>query len=245
MSTISDIMPSVQASQSQPGKAADKSKKSNVSGKTVGNPSLSEKASDYYEKLKKKYSNMEFILVSTEEKEAAKAQMGKYAQPNKMVVLIDEEKIERMAEDETYRKQYEGIIANAASGLARVKSSLAPFGAQVKGYGMQVKDDGTASFFAVIDKSLASQRDRIEKRAEAKKEAKKAAEKKAEKKEQQEKLAEKKDSSIKEEEDTVLVTASSLEELISKVQDTVQMLRSDRIQTEEEKQVGQHIDFSV
>ena len=90
-------------------------KNSKVSGKTIGEPKLSDKAKEYYEKLKKKFSTMDFILVSKDMKETAKANAGQYANANKMVVLIDEEKIERMAEDESYRKQYEGIIANASS----------------------------------------------------------------------------------------------------------------------------------
>ena len=44
---------------------------------------------------------------SKDMKETAKANAGQYANANKMVVLIDEEKIERMADDESYRKQYE------------------------------------------------------------------------------------------------------------------------------------------
>ena len=80
-------------------------KKSKVRGKTIGEPELSDKASKYYEDLKKKYSNMDFVLVSRDQKEFAKAQAGKFANPGKMVVLIDEDKIEKMAEDENYRKQ--------------------------------------------------------------------------------------------------------------------------------------------
>ena len=49
-------------------------------------------------------------------------------------------KFERMAEDENYRKQYEGIIANAASGLSQLGQSIAATGANVKGYGMQVNE---------------------------------------------------------------------------------------------------------
>ena len=67
---------------------------------------------------------MDFILVSADQKEQAKAQAGSYANANKMVVLIDEEKIEKMAEDENYRKQYEGIIANAATGLSSMSSKI-------------------------------------------------------------------------------------------------------------------------
>ena len=121
---------------------------------------------------------MNFILVSEDQKEYAKAQASNYANANNMVVLIDEDKIERMAEDENYRKQYEGIIANAASGLSQLGQSIAATGANVKGYGMQVNDGGTASFFAVLKKSGAAQKERKAKKAEQKKEAKKAEERK-------------------------------------------------------------------
>ena len=95
-----------------------------------------------------------------------------------------------MAEDENYRKQYEAIIANAASGISQLKSSLQSSGANVKGFGMQVNDGGTATYFAVLEESSAAQRERIEKKAAEKKAEKKAAEKKAEKKHQKEKLEE-------------------------------------------------------
>ena len=127
-------------------------KSGSVSGKTIGSPKLSKKAADYYESLKKKYSNMDFILVSEDKKEQAKAQASCYANASKMVVLIDEDKVERMAEDENYRKQYEAIIANAASGISRLKSSLESSGANVKGFGMQVNDGGTATYFAVLER---------------------------------------------------------------------------------------------
>ena len=111
-------------SKSETTKTDETSGKKKVSGQTIGNPQLSEKASKYYEQLKKKYSNMNFILVSEDQKENAKANAAGYANSNNMVVLIDENKIERMASDENYRKQYEGIIANAASGISQLASSL-------------------------------------------------------------------------------------------------------------------------
>jgi hypothetical protein len=126
-------------------------------GKTIGNAKLSEEGAKYYQELKKKYSNMDFILVSKEQKANAQANAASYANGNKMVVLIDEEKIERMATDENYRKQYEGIIKNAASGLSQLKSQIESSGQSqnVVGYGMRVNDGGTASFFAVLKKSSA------------------------------------------------------------------------------------------
>ena len=101
-------------------KTADTRKAGNY-GKTIGQPKLSDKAAKYYEELKKKFSNMDFILVSADQKEAAKAQAGSYANPVKTVVLIDDEKLEKMAEDETFRAQYEGIIRSASSQLNQLK----------------------------------------------------------------------------------------------------------------------------
>ena len=105
-------------------------------GRTIGQPELSEKAAKYYEQLKKKYGNYDFILVSRDQKENAKANAAQYANSFKTVVLIDEDKIERMATDEKFRKQYEGILSGAAAQIQQLKTSLQSSGAQVKGYGM-------------------------------------------------------------------------------------------------------------
>lgn len=220
-----------------------------VNGQTIGNPRLSEKASKYYDQLKKKYSNMNFILVSEDQKENAKANAAGYANSNNMVVLIDENKIERMASDENYRKQYEGIIANAASGISQLASSLSATGTSVKGFGMQVNDNGTASYFAVLEKSSAAQKERIEKKAVEKKEAKKTAQKKAEKKKNEERLEKKRketgDVDDTDDTETVTVTASSIEELLEKIKDQEQLFLSDTVKTPQEKNVGQNVDFSV
>ncbi|MEE1038896.1 MAG: DUF6033 family protein [Eubacterium sp.] len=77
---------------------------------------------------------------------------------------------------------------------AYLKSSMEKSGANVKGYGMQVNDGGTASFFAVMKKSSSDQKARIEKSAEKKKVEKKAAEKKAEKKKEEARLEKSKSS---------------------------------------------------
>ena len=169
MSNVSEIMASfqtVQTMSSDSTKEVSKStsKKTNASGKTIGNPQLSDNALKYYEELKKKYSNMDFILVSKDQKEFAKAQAGSYANANKMVVLIDEDKIERMAEDENYRRHYEQIIANAAVKMPQMSAKLSSTGANVKGYGVQVNDNGTASYFAVIDKMTEAQKELKRKR---------------------------------------------------------------------------------
>lgn len=214
-------------------------------GKTIGEPKLSEKAQKYYEQLKKKFGNYDFILVSEDEKENAKANAGKYANRFKTVVLIDEAKIEKMATDEKYRKQYEGILSGATAQMQQLKTSMEKSGANVKGYGMQVNDNGTTSLFAVLKKSSADQKARIEKKAEEKKAEKKAADKKAAKKAQEERIKKKADEKQIEEddEDTITISANSVEELMKKIEDYNFTERSNAVQTESEKQVGQNIDF--
>ena len=217
-----------------------------MSGAVVGSPELSDKAKKYYEQLKKKYSNMDFILVSKDKKAEAQANAGRYANANRMVVLIDEEKIERMAVDEEYRKKYEAIISGSQNQLSQLKDSLGVNAASVKTYGMQVNDGGNASFFAVIDKSLAAQRARIDKRAAEKKADQKEAKKAAEEKRTEKRKADREKEAERlewDEENTVTVTASSVEELIQKINNTISMGMSDYVQTEEESWVGGHFDF--
>lgn len=217
-----------------------------TNGKTIGEPELSEKAQKYYEELKKKFSNMDFILVSADKKEEAEANAGKYANANRTVVLIDTEKIEKMAEDEAYRKKYEGIISGAQKQIAQMQSSFENSTPYVKTYGIKVNDNGTASLFAVIDKSLALQKERIGKKAEQRAQEKKQAEKESEEKRAEEK-AELRDERTQgaDEGDYVTVTASSVEELMQKIHDTLYEGMSDYTMTPEERMVGQNINFSV
>ena len=234
----------------------DGEKKVRVSGRTVGNPMLSETAAKYYEELKKKYGNMDFVLVSADQKEYAKANASQYGNSNKMVVLIDEEKIERMATDENYRKQYEGVIANAASGLTQLKERLSKMGMSVKSCGMSVNDNGAASFFATMDKSFAAQNKKIAEKRAAKKAAQKAQEKKAQKEKQQEKLEEsRKDGSISrvsdeskesDSSDEIVFEAASIDELIRKIENMeYSENKSESVLSDAEKRIGRKFDFTV
>lgn len=261
------------------GKAGE-SKKANAAkseyGKTVGEPKLSEEGKKYYEELKKKYGNYDFVLVSSDQKENAKANASKYANSFKTVVLIDEEKIERMATDKDYRKKYEDILSGATAKLEQLKQSVQSSGAKVKGFGMQVNDNGTASFFAVLKKSSADQKARIEKKAAEKKEALKASKKAEQKKAREEgvKKTEKRSSEEaakavqketregvqknawtdfsksdkqseieKDSSDWVTVSANSIEELMTKMEDYAFIERSNNVLSDSEKALGQNIDF--
>ncbi len=174
--------------------------KKNEYGRTIGEPKLSEEGKKYYDELKKKFGGYDFILVSKDQIDNAKSQAARYANPMKPVVLIDEEKIEKMAADKDYREKYESVIAGASSQLSKMKDQLMASGADFKGFGIQVNDGGTASFFAVVKKSQDAQAERIEKNREAKKAAHKAEEKKNREKLKEKRLeAKKKAEELKEE----------------------------------------------
>ena len=163
-------------------------------GTVIGDVSLSKEAGDYYNELKAKFGNMEFILVSKDQKAAVQANVSRYGNAKKQVVLIDDEKLERMATDKDFREKYEGIISMAQNQLASMKNDLSSSGAAIKNFGMSVNEEGSTSYFAVMEKSNKAQAERIEKKREekahAKKEAKKAEHKKAEAKKAEAKKAE-------------------------------------------------------
>ena len=206
--------------------------------KEIGEPKLSKKAQKYYDQLKKKFSNMDFILVSADMKEEAEANAGKYGSNKSLIVLIDDEKIEKMAEDAQYREKYEKVLRGATTQFAQMKQDLGSNADNVKAFGMKVNDNGTASYFAVIDKSLATQKKRIEEKAVKNREDKK----KAEQQERKDKLDGKYSDSAK---DEVTVTASSWDDLLKKINDTIGEWYGNSVRTQEETWVGQQFDYTV
>ncbi|MBR1771657.1 MAG: hypothetical protein IJ747_06475 [Lachnospiraceae bacterium] len=230
-------------------------------GMTIGDVELSDDAKKYYDQLKSKFHNSEFILVSKDMKSQVQQNASAYGNANKMVVLIDEEKLERMATDESFRKKYEGIIAMSGSQMAAAKNSLASSGANIKNFGMSVDSNGNTSFFATLEKSSDAQAKRMEKKAEAKKEQKVKEKKKAEKEAKEERLektrekhrAEKADKADKADEaeettdvrDTeyIDIKADSLDDLIGKVQRYAYDNSARSVMTESERAVGQNFDF--
>ena len=223
-------------------------------GYTIGDVQLSDKAKDYLGKLKAKFGGMEFITVSKDLKDQVQKNASRYGNANKMVVLIDEEKLERMATDESFRKKYEGIIAMAQNRLAEAKNSLTSSGASVTSFGMKVDGDGNTSFFATVEKSQAKQKERIEKKAQEKRELK-AREQKEAQKERLEKAREKRreekaekadraeDGTRVPETDREIIQAPSLEELLEKVQNYSFQNAAQNVRTESERQIGNFVDF--
>lgn len=222
-------------------------------GKAIGEPKLSDEAKKYYGELKKKFGNYDFVLVSRDQKENAKAHASQYAGGLKTVVLIDEDKIERMATDPSYRKQYEDILSGAANQLEQMKQSMP---GNVKGYGMQVNDNGTVSYFAVLEQMSVAQKERIEKKAAEKKAEHQKEVKKEKREEQEERIQEARSHETgnrwnrrygkevpADDRKTVTITASSVEELMQRIEEYNFNERSNQVRTESEMMLGQTIDF--
>ena len=231
-------------------------------GMSIGDVQLSDKAKEYYSKLKAKFGNMEFIAVSQDMKSQVQANVAAYGNANKQVVLIDDAKLEQMANDESYRKKYEGIIAMSQSQLANAKNSLASSGASIKNFGMSVNSDGSTSFFATLEKSTKDQAKRIEKKQAEKKAAKAKEKKQVEKKAKEERIeksreeqrakqeelknhTDKDDDVISESENKeyIEMKADSIEDLVSQVSKYAYDNSAKSVMTEEEKTVGQNFDF--
>lgn len=196
---------------------------------TLGNPKLSETASSYYEELKAKYKDVEFVLVDNEHLDSAKEYTSSLVTDKSMIVLISEDEVEKMATDTNVRSQNEKLIEDAKTQMPDLLKQMKESGTEVKSFGIEFNKDGTASYFAVVDKSLAAQKERIENNL---------AEKRAEKKADEKNAAERK-------EELTTVTASSMEELIQKIKDVMYEAKADSVMTDQEKMVGQHFDFSL
>ena len=236
-------------------------KKCRVYGNIVGQPKLSEQGMEYYEKLKEKYKGMEFVLVSKDKKDMARAHADRFANPAQMVVLIDEEKIEQMAADPEYRKYYESLIAKAQKNLPKLSKIVKAF-PNVKGFGMDMTEKGTVSFFVVMHKTSDSQTKRIEDKKEEKRLQQKKAQKKAEKEAVEERLeknrrenkeaieehlekinVERKEATKIQEDKEVVLRADSLEELQRLMEEYNFANRANFVQSEAEKYLGTVIDF--
>ena len=207
-----------------------------VNGKnSIGNPKLSDAASKYYEELKAKYGDMEFVIVDDAHIDSAKEQASNIRSDKSMLVLISESELEEMAVNEETRAKNEKLIEDAKAQMPDLLKQLEASGTSVKSFGIEIKD-GTTSFFAVLDKAAEAQKERIEAKQEEKRAEKKADTKdgSAEKVKQPNKK-----------EDLITVSAGSIDELIKKIQDVAYEAKADAVVTEQEKMVGQHLDLSL
>lgn len=241
---------STRSEQSLPEAVESTDKTGRITGKTIGDVKLSDGAAKVYDELKSKYGDMDFILVSEKDKKQVEANAAKYGTVGKTVVLINEDKLEQMAKDDSYRKKVEGIITTSRDQIAAAKEQLAtsPVGSGVKTIGIKVGEDGKTSFFADVDKNAKAtsdaQKQRIEKRREEKAKEAKADKKRAEhKKADKEKAEERIEKRRSEREDIETIESDSMEDLIRKIENVSYSSMSDSVMTDAEKALGGSIDF--
>lgn len=200
---------------------------------------LSENAKALLERLKEKYSNMDFTVANySSTKEAQKYLAGGTKEYS---VLIEPQLLEEMAADEETRSKYTGMLETAEQQLADMKAELGEESDAVR-LGVSFGADSSTTYFAELEKMSEKQRARIEKSREAKKEETKKAKAKAEEKKEEE--AQKEDG-VKadnpyEKSKRVQLYADSAQELLEKIRN----VEWDKIKSEENA-VGSVIDFGI
>ena len=124
---------------------------------TIGEPKLSESAASYYEELKAKHGDVEFVLVDSANIATAKEQAANIQSNKGMIVLISEDEVEQMATDKNIRDKNEKLITDAKAQMPDLLAQLKKSATDIKFFGMEFNDDGTASYFAVLDKAMGVQ----------------------------------------------------------------------------------------
>lgn len=180
---------------------------------------LSDKAKAVLEELKEKYGNIDFFVADDVSNEDASGIMS--AGTREFSVLIDPDTLEAMAEDDTVKEKYMGIIDDSTQQLASISKELEESGQEVESLGVKIDADGVATFFAKIKESNENYKKQVEAEKEAQAEAAKKAEKKAKDREEQnerlEALRERPPVKDEPQPRTAELTVASAEELLEKI----------------------------
>ncbi|MCM1045058.1 MAG: DUF6033 family protein [Candidatus Gastranaerophilales bacterium] len=189
-------------------KKADKTDSADQTSKTV---QLSQKAKALLEEMKKKYSNVDFMVADYETDEEAQDILSRGTK--EYSALFDPETLEEMAADDKVKEEYLGKLDGALNQLGDMFEKLGDKADEVKHVGMTFDNDGNVSFFAELEKSSEKQRERIE-QARADKKEQAAKDKKVEAKEEaEERLGLAAQGTVK----RTRVEAGSAEELLEKI----------------------------
>lgn len=187
---------------------------------------LSNRAQELLEKLKKKYSNMDFMVAEYEGDDEAAEYLSRGTKDYS--VLIEPELLEKMAADEDTEEKYVGIIEGATEQFEEMKGELGKDIENVKTLGFTVKEDGTTTLFADLEKMGEQQKERIEKAREDKKEKTNA--------QSSHSLQ-----SYQKKPKSTRVYADTVAELVDKIKNVDWY----KINAEEEQESGRRIDYNV
>lgn len=189
----------------------------NAASSAPAQPKLSAKAEKLLEKLKKTYGNVDFMVADFENGDDAKAILSQGSK--EFSVLFSTDELEKMASDEKYEKEYMDRVQGAIRMSEQInqefgfKSAFEEDGehGRVTRIGMSFNQDGTATYFADLEKLSAKQKERMEQVQEDREASKKEEAKKAEGQTENEGLW--KQMEIK----RTTVQANSMEELAEKM----------------------------
>lgn len=197
------------------------------SGKT-GQTKLSEKAQALLEKLRSKYGNMDFMVADYDGEEDAKSILSRGTK--EVSVLFSSEELEKMASSEDAEKECMDRVQGALRMSEQINkefgfTAAGKNGGELSKVGVSFNADGTTSLFAELEKSSASQRERIQQQM---------VERRAQRKDVEKPL------DVKQGTKRVSVSANSLDELVEK------MRQVDWNKVKEDKsEEGRKFDYSI
>lgn len=205
---------------------------------SIGEAGLSKGAQALLEKLRKSYSDMDFMVADFDKGDNAKDILSRGTK--EVSVIFSSSELEKMASDEKYEKEYMERVQGAlrmSEQINREFGFTSAFGeksgsSEINKIGISFNSDGTTSFFAELEKSSARQREHTEKVREEKRAARKEQEK-----ERLENRYLREDTGVK----RTVIQAGSMEELLEKIRS----VDWDSVKAENRPQSGGRFDFTI
>ena len=205
---------------------------------SIGEAGLSKGAQALLEKLRKSYSDMDFMVADFDKGDNAKDILSRGTK--EVSVIFSSSELEKMASDEKYEKEYMERVQGAlrmSEQINREFGFTSAFGeksgnSEINKIGISFNSDGTTSFFAELEKSSARQREHIEKVREEKRAARKEQEK-----ERLENRYLREDTGVK----RTVIQAGSMEELLEKIRS----VDWNSVKAENRPQSGGRFDYTI
>lgn len=205
---------------------------------SIGEAGLSKGAQALLEKLRKSYSDMDFMVADFDKGDNAKDILLRGTK--EVSVIFSSSELEKMASDEKYEKEYMERVQGAlrmSEQINREFGFTSAFGeksgnSEINKIGISFNSDGTTSFFAELEKSSARQREHIEKVREEKRAARKEQEK-----ERLENRYLREDTGVK----RTVIQAGSMEELLEKIRS----VDWNSVKAENRPQSGGRFDYTI
>lgn len=205
---------------------------------SIGEAGLSKGAQALLEKLRKSYSDMDFMVADFDKGDNAKDILSRGTK--EVSVIFSSSELEKMASDEKYEKEYMERVQGAlrmSEQINREFGFTSAFGeksgnSEINKIGISFNSDGTTSFFAELEKSSARQREHIEKAREEKRAARKEQEK-----ERLENRYLREDTGVK----RTVIQAGSMEELLEKIRS----VDWGSVKAENRPQSGGRFDYTI